>query len=115
MQKIEGKVGYSFLVFVVLAGKAKYEHFAVQMTFFYYIFTLYPFILFASGKKFYNKNNIIVIVINGLVSIILLIISMVINFTTVNQSISLGYLFFSTAYVYIFLTLLVLFIVLFFK
>ena len=115
MQKIEGKVGYTFLVFVVLDGKVKYEHWAVQITLFYYAFTLFPFVLFESGKKFYNKNNLIYIIINSILCLALLIVSMIFNFLTVNQSLSFGYLFFSTAFVYIFIILLILFVIFFFK
>ena len=66
MQSIKGKIGYTFLVFVYLDNKVKYEHWAVQMTFIYYFATLFPFILIISGKKFYNKKNIIILIINPL-------------------------------------------------
>ena len=115
MESIKGKIGYSFFVFVVLDGKANYEHWAVQMTFIYYATTLFPFILFSSGKKFYNKNNKIIIIINGFLCIGMWIASMIINFLTVAQSISLGFLFFSTAFVFIFIILLILFIIFFNK
>ena len=114
MQSIKGKVGYSFFVFVVLDGKATYQHWSLQFTFFYYATTLLSFILFASGKKYYNKKNIIFVIINVVIFFALIIASMIINFKGVAQSISLGYLFFSTAYVYIFLILLILFIIFFF-
>ena len=115
MENIKGKIGYSFFVFVVLDGKANYEHWAVQMTFIYYATTLFPFILFSSGKKFYNKNNKIIIIINCFLCIGMWIASMIINFLTVAQSISLGFLFFSTAFVFIFIILLILFIIFFNK
>ena len=73
-------------------NKANYDHWAVQMTFLYYAVTLFPFILFASGKKFYNKKNIIIILMNGIISLTLWIFSMIVNFLTVGQSISLKYL-----------------------
>ena len=114
MQSIKGKVGYSFFVFVVLDGKATYQHWSLQFTFFYYATTLLSFILFASGKKYYNKKNVIFVIINVFIFFALIIASMIINFKGVAQSISLGYLFFSTAYVYIFLILLILFIIFFF-
>ena len=41
MQRINGKVGYSFFVFVVLDNKVRYEHYSVQMTLFYYLLTLF--------------------------------------------------------------------------
>ena len=115
MQSIKGKVGYSFLVFVVLDNKVKYEHWAVQMTLLYYSTTIFPFAFFASGKKYYNKNNKIIIIVNGFITIALWACSFVINFYTVNQSLYLGFLFFSTAFIFVFITLLVLFIIYFFK
>ena len=89
MQSINGKVGYSFLVFVVLDNKVKYEHWAVQMTLLYYSTTIFPFAFFASGKKYYNKNNKIIIIVNGFITIALWACSFVINFYTVNQSLYL--------------------------
>ena len=111
MKSIKGKVGYSFLVFFVLDEKTRYQHWALQFTFIYYLTTLFPFILFASGKKYYNKNNIIFIIINSLICIGIWIVSMLFNFVKVHESISIGYLFFSTAYIYIFVVLLILFII----
>ena len=115
MENINGKIAYTFLVFVYIDGKVNYDHWAVQMTFVYYAATLFPFILFASGKKFYNKNNIIIIIINFLFSLALMIVSIYFNFRTVGQSISLVFLYFSTAYVYVFFILLIIFIVSFYK
>ena len=114
MESINGKIGYTFLAFVYIDGKVNYDHWAIQMTFVYYVVTLFPFILFASGKKFYNKNNIIIIIINCLFSLALMIVSIYFNFRTVGQSISLVFLYFSTAYVYVLVILLIIFIVSFF-
>ena len=115
-QKINGKIGYTFLVFVYLDKKVNYEHWAVQMTLLYYLTILYPFILFASGKKFYNKNiSIIILLINSFLSLSLLALSFYIMVYIINQSISLIYLFFSTSFFYIFIILLILFIIYFFR
>ena len=111
MQSIKGKVGYIFLVFVYLDKKVSYEHWAVQMCLLYYVTTLFPFILFASGKKFYNTK--IIILINGLLSIVLLFLSFYVTIYNVNQSISFVYLFYSTAFVYIFIILFILFLIYF--
>ena len=111
MQSIKGKVGYIFLVFVYLDKKVSYEHWAVQMCLLYYVTTLFPFILFASGKKFYNTK--IIILINGLLSIVLLFLSFYVTIYNVNQSISFVYLFYSTAFVYVFIILFILFIIYF--
>jgi hypothetical protein len=113
MQGIKGKVGYVFLVFVYCDKKVHYEHWAVQMSLLYYGTTLFPFILFASGKKYYSKNTKIII-INAILSIVLLCLSFFITFYNVNQSISFVYLFYSTAFVYVFIILLILFIIYFF-
>jgi hypothetical protein len=111
MQSIKGKVGYIFLVFVYLDKKVSYEHWAVQMCLLYYVTTLFPFILFASGKKFYNTK--IIILINGLFSIVLLCLSFYVTIYNVNQSISFVYLFYSTAFVYVFIILFILFLIYF--
>ena len=113
MQSIKGKIGYTFLVFVYLDNKVKYEHWAVQMTFIYYFATLFPFILIISGKKFYNKKNIIILIINTILFYALFMVSMSVNFTTINQSISFPFLFFSTAFVFIFIILSILLIIFF--
>ena len=110
MYKINGHICYSFFIFLVINSKVKYEHWALQMTLFYYILTLFPFILLASAKKYYKNCNSI-FMINGILFIGLFIASMFINFLTVAQSITIRYLFFSTAYVYIFIILLILFII----
>ena len=115
MESINGKIGYIFFIFILLDNKANYEQWAVQMTFLYYATTLFPFILFTSGKKFYNKKDIFIIIMNGLLSLILWIISMIVNFLTVGQSLSLGFLFFSTSFIYVFIILLILFIIFFNK
>jgi len=111
IQKIKGKIGYTFLVFVYLDKKVKYEHWAVQMTFIYYGTTLFPFILFASGKKFYNSK--IIIVMNSFLCAILWLASIIVNFVTVNESISFEYLYFSTAFVLVLIILLIIFIIYF--
>jgi len=114
MESINGKIGYTFLAFVFIDGKVNYDHWAIQMTLVYYAVTLFPFILLTSGKKFYNKDNIIIIIINCLFSSVVIIVSIYFNFRTVSQSISFAFLFFSTAYVYILVILLIIFIVSFF-
>ena len=114
MESINGKVGYTFYVFVYIDGKVNYDHWAIQMTFVYYLATFFPFVLFASGKKFYNKNdknNIIIIIINCLLSLGLMIYSIYFNFRKVSQSISFVFLFFSTAYIYVLVILIIIFII----
>jgi hypothetical protein len=114
MESINGKVGYTFYVFVYIDGKVNYDHWAIQMTFVYYLATFFPFVLFASGKKFYNKNdknNIIIIIINCLLSLGLMVYSIYFNFRKVSQSISFVFLFFSTAYIYVLVILIIIFII----
>ena len=114
IQSINGKIGYSFFVFVFFDGKAIYQHWSLQFTFLYYGTTLFPFIFLITGKKYYNKKNFIFVLINIIFFLGLIIVSIYINFKIVAQSISFGYLFFSTAYIFIFIALIILFFIFFF-
>ena len=66
MAKINGKIGYSFYVFLVLDGKANYQHWSLQYTFIYYANILFSFVIFITGKKFGIRKNYIILFVNGL-------------------------------------------------
>ena len=76
------------------------------MTMIFYGVIIFPFAFFISGKKYYEKRNIIIIIINSILTLGLFIIALIFNFITLNQSISLGYLFF-TPFLIIWIILLV--------
>ena len=77
------------------------------MTFLYYIGVVYSHTIFLSGKKYYNKNNIVIIVLNSLLCVTLYALAFVINFKPVNQSISFGYLFFTPGFIIIWIILFI--------
>ena len=107
---INGIVGYSFFIFVVMGSKTTYDHWSLQMTYIYYGTIVFAYVFFASGKKYYKKNSFIVLIINSIITIILFGIAFIINFITVAQSISFVFLFFTTAFIIIWAVLLGLFI-----
>jgi len=107
MESFDGIISYSFLVFIVNKEKIMYEHWALGMTFLYYGGIIWPYTLFSTGKKYYNKNSIKIIVINGFICIVFFILSFVINFIAVNQSISLGFLFITPGFIIIWIILLI--------
>lgn len=62
---------------------------------------------FQQEKKYYNKNSIIIIILNGFICIALFILAFFINFIAVNQSISLEFLFITPGFIIIWIILLI--------
>ena len=110
-----GIICYTFFVFVVAGSKkVMYDNWALHMTFIFYASIIFPYILFASGKKYYEKKSKIILYLNSILTIIGFCIGFVINFLTIAQSISFGFLFFTTAFIIIWIILFIVFL-LFFK
>ena len=107
--KINGKIGFVFNVFVVIGSKTRYDHDALEITFLFYITVIYPFILLITGLK-YSENNAILIV-NNLFFFCLMAMALFINFTVIIESLSIGYLYFSTGYIICLYLLYILFII----
>ena len=107
MESFDGIISYSFLVFIVNKEKIMYEHWALGMTFLYYGGIILPYTLFSTGKKYYNKNSIIIKILNGFICIALFILAFFINFIAVNQSISLEFLFITPGFIIIWIILLI--------
>ena len=96
--KIYGKIGFSFNVFVVIGLSIKYEHWAMQISYIYYLSIIIPNVFYLTSlgnclKK--EKNNKIIYLVNLIFSYVSLIGALIINFLPMAQSTSLGYLFFS--------------------
>jgi hypothetical protein len=107
MEYFDGIISYSFFVFIVNKEKIMYEHWALDMTFLYYVGIILPYTLFSTGKKYYNKDSIIIIVLNVFLCITFFILAFIINFIAVNQSISLGFLFITPGFIIIWIILLI--------
>ena len=105
MQHFDGIIGYVFLVFVVTKLKVFYEHWVLQNTFVYYAAVIFPYVLFSTGKLYYKKK--LIIFINIIVCLVLSLIGFIINFITINQSISLGFLFITPGFIIINIILLI--------
>ena len=111
ISQFDGKIGYIFFIFYVIGNnKVSYEHWALQMTFMFYATIILPFILFASGKNYYKKYSKNILIINSIITIIVFITGLIINFLTIGQSLDLVFLFFTTAFIIILLINSVLFI-----
>jgi len=106
MQNFDGVIGYAFLVFVVTKLKVFYEHWALHITFIYYAAVIFPYVLFTSGKLYHKK--ILIMIINIVVCLGLTLIGFIVNFITLNQSISFGFLFITPGFIIIWIILLIL-------
>ena len=113
-EKFDGVIGYSFFIFFVAKSKISYEHWSLLMIFVYYLGIIYPYVLFFAGKKYYAKSLKIIIFINVIVCLGSFSIALIINFRAINQSISLGYLFFTPGFIIIWLFLFI-FSIIFYK
>ena len=106
-KNFDGIIGYSFFVFYVTKSNVIYENWALKFTFIYYAGIIFPYVLFLSIKGYYKKSKILFL-INCLISLVLFVMAFFYNFKKVNQSISLGYLFLTPAFIIIWLVLLIL-------
>ena len=105
-KNFDGIIGYSFFVFYVTKSNVIYENWALKFTFIYYAGIIFPYVLFLSIKEYYKKSKILFL-INCLISLVLFVMAFFYNFKKVNQSISLGYLFLTPAFIIIWLVLLI--------
>ena len=106
-KNFDGIIGYSFLVFYVTKSKVIYEHWALYLTFIYYAGIIFPYVLFLSIKGYYKKSKIIFL-ISCILSLALFVMAFYFNFKLIRQSISLGFLFLTPAFIIVWLVLLIL-------
>ena len=96
--RINGKIGFAFNVFIVIGSSIKYEHWAMQMSYIYYLSIIIPNVFYLTCINDNLKNGKdfkIIFYFNLVFSYLALILALVINFTSMAQSLSLGYLFIS--------------------
>ena len=107
----EGKIAYIFFIFYVIGNnKVSYEHWALQNTFIFYSTIILPFILFATGKNYYKKNTKNILIINSIITILIIMGGLIINFIVIAQSLDLVFLFFTTAFIIILIVNSILFL-----
>ena len=91
-QKINGKIGFAFNVFIVIGSYIQYEHWAMEITYSFYLFIIIPSVFYVTSINYYKKNRIIYFT-NLIFNIFFLLLALMINFTILAQSIPFEYLF----------------------
>jgi len=91
-QKINGKIGFAFNVFIVIGSYIQYEHWAMEITYSFYLFIIIPSVFYVTSINYYKKKRIIYFT-NLIFNIFFLLLALMINFTILAQSIPFEYLF----------------------
>ena len=106
-EEFDGIIGYAFFVFCVAKSKVFYEQTVLLYTCIYYLGVIFPYVFFNSGKKFYKKKGLAIIIFNSIFFLVFSSFGFLVNFIGVNQSLPLGYLFLTPGF---FLMWIILFI-----
>ena len=96
--RINGKFGFSFNVFIVIGTYIQYESWALQMSYIYYLCIIFPNVFYLTGFEQYlkkDKKSKIIFFSNLIFSYVLYAGALTINFRLMPQSISFGYSFIS--------------------
>jgi len=91
-QKINGKIGFAFNVFIVIGSYIQYEHWAMEITYSVYLFIIIPSVFYVTAINYYKKKKTIYFT-NLFLNIFFLLFALLINFTILAQSIPLEYIF----------------------
>ena len=102
--KINGRISFAFNVFIVIGNSIQYENWAMEITYSYYLFIIFPIIFFFSSIS-YKKIKLIFIK-NCIISVFLILNGFLFTFTLLAQSTSFEYLFFSPYFIILFLSAL---------
>ena len=102
--KINGRISFAFNVFIVIGYSILYENWAMEITYSYYLFIIFPIIFFFSSIS-YKKIKLIFIT-NCIISVILILYGFLFTFTLLAQSTSFEYLFFSPYFIILFFSTL---------
>ena len=98
--RIDGKFGFQFNVFIVLGTYIQYEHWALDITYYYYLCIIFPNLFHLTSfeqypKKENNENVQNIYYFNMLLNLVGLFFILLINFGTMIEATSLIYLVFS--------------------
>ena len=91
-QKINGKIGFAFNVFIVIGSYIQYEHWAMEITYSFYLFIIIPSVFYVTSIN-YSKKKRMIYFTNLIFNIFFLLLALMINFTILAQSIPFEYLF----------------------
>ena len=94
--RINGKFGFAFNVFVVIGSSVQYENWAMEITYSFYLFIIFPSVIYLSGKRYYFKKgegSKSIYLFNLIFNFIFLLQAILLNFTILPQSTSFEYIF----------------------
>jgi hypothetical protein len=104
--RINGHIGFAFNVFIVIGSYMQYEHWAMEITYSFYLFIIFPSIFYLTGMKYYSKIKSLYY-INIIFNIFFLLGGFIINFTLLGQSTSFEYLFIGPYFILLILVKLI--------
>ena len=104
--RIYGKISFAFNVFIVIGNSIQYENWAMEITYSYYLFIIFPNVFYLSSIFF--KISKIILFTNSVVCILLILFGFLFNFTLLGQSTTFEYLFFNPYFIVLVLTVLIL-------
>ena len=103
--RIYGKISFAFNVFIVIGNSIQYENWAMEITYSYYLFIIFPNIFYLSSILF--KKDKIILFTNSIICILLILFGFLFNFTLLAQSTTFEYLFFNPYFIFLILTVII--------
>ena len=103
--RINGKISFAFNVFIVIGDSIQYENWVLQITYSYYLFIIFPTIIYLTSVK-YKKVEIIFFV-NLIIDSFLLFLAFSMNFLILGQSTTYEYLFFTPYFIILIICIII--------
>ena len=94
--RINGNIAFAINVFIVIGSSIQYENWAMQITYSFYLFVIFPSVIYLTGIRYYIKNGKkikCIYLTNFIFNIIFLLNAIAINFLVLGQSTSFEYIF----------------------
>ena len=107
---INKKIGYVFNCFVLIDSKVKYDNFSLYLISFFYLGIIFSFITAYDGILFLGQKNLIGF-FNLLLGTILFLFGIFYSSHLISKSLSIEYLFFSTAFIDFLIVLLLIWLI----
>ena len=103
--RINGKISFAFNVFIVIGDSIQYENWVLQITYSYYLFIIFPTIIYLTSVK-YKKVEIIFFA-NLIIDSFLLFLAFSMNFLILGQSTTYEYLFFTPYFIILIICIII--------
>ena len=95
--RIYNKISFAFNVFIVIGNSIQYENWAMEITYSYYLFIIFPIMFYLSSISY--KKSKIIFIINIIICGILLLFGLIFIFIILAQSTTFEYLFFNPYFI----------------